>query len=67
MSPVPGSFTAIEHLAADPDPAVRAAIVEAAWLRRHESPERLMAVLDRLAEDDNLFVQEVARLALGDA
>ncbi len=67
MTPVPGALTAIEHLAADPDPAVRAAIVEAAWLRRRESPERLMTVLHRLAEDDNLFVQEVARLALGDA
>jgi hypothetical protein len=67
MSPVPGALTAIEHLAADPDPAVRAAIVEAAWLRRRESPERLMTVLHRLAGDDNLFVQEVARLALGDA
>ena len=67
MSPVPGSLTAIEHLADDPDPAVRAAIAEAAWLRRRESPERLVTVLHRLAEDDNPFVQEVARLALGDA
>ncbi len=67
MSPVPGSLTAIEHLAGDRDPAVRAAIAEAAWLRRRESPGRLIAVLHRLAEDDNLFVQEVARLALGDA
>jgi HEAT repeat protein len=64
--PVPGSIVAIEHLAGDPDPAVRAAIAEAAWLRRRESPDDLIAVLHRLAEDDNLFVQEVARLALGD-
>ena len=67
LMPVPGSVTAIEHLATDPDPAVRAAIAEASWLRRREDPERLIEVLHRLAEDDNLFVQEVARLALGDA
>jgi hypothetical protein len=65
--PTPGSLTAIEHLAGDPDPAVRSAIAEAAWLRRREDPIRMISVLHRLAEDDNLFVQEVARLALGDA
>ncbi len=65
-APTPGALSAIEHLAGDPDPAVRAAVAEAAWLRRREDPTRLIAVLHRLAEDDNLFVQEVARLALGD-
>jgi len=63
---IPGSITAIEHLADDPDPSVRAAVAEAAWLRRRESPARLIAVLHRLADDDNLFVREAARLALGD-
>jgi hypothetical protein len=64
--PTLGALTAIEHLAADPDPSVRAVIAEAAWLRRREDPARLLAVLHHLAEDGNLFVQEVARLALGD-
>lgn len=63
----PGSLTAIEHLAGDPDPSVRAAVVEAAWMRRGDAPDRLGAVLGRLAEDENLFVREAARLALGDA
>lgn len=63
----PGSLTAIEHLAADPDPSVRAAVVEAAWMRRRVDPARLGAVLSRLAEDENLYVRETARLALGDA
>lgn len=63
----PGTITAIEHLARDPDPSVRAAIAEAAWLRRREDPGRLIGVLHVLAEDDHLFVREVARLALGDA
>ena len=67
VPPVPGALSAIEHLAGDPDPSVRAAIVEAAWLRRREAPDRLIAVLDRLAVDENLFVREVAQLALGDA
>jgi hypothetical protein len=64
--PTPGAHTAIEHLAGDPDPSVRVAVAEAAWLRRREDPGRLIAVLHRLAGDDNLFVREVARLALGD-
>jgi HEAT repeat protein len=63
----PGSLTAIEHLSEDPDPSVRAAVVEAAWMRRSEHPGRLGAVLTRLADDENLFVRETARLALGDA
>ncbi len=69
MPPVPatpGSLTAIEHLAGDQDPSIRVAVAEAAWLRRREDPTRMIAVLHRLAEDDNLFVQEVSRLALGD-
>ena len=63
----PGSLTAIEHLADDPDPLVRAAVAEAAWLRRGEDPKRLMAVLARLADDEDRFVRDTARLALGDA
>jgi HEAT repeat protein len=63
----PGTLTAVEHLAGDPDASVRVAIAEAAWLRRREDPDRMIAVLHRLAEDHNLFVREVARLALGDA
>jgi hypothetical protein len=61
----PGALTAIEHLAGDPEPSVRAAVVEAAWMRRRVDPVRLGAVLTRLAEDENLFVRESARLALG--
>ncbi len=63
----PGCITAIEHLAGDRDAAVRVAVAEAAWLRRHEQPRRLIAVLHRLSDDDHPFVREVARLALGDA
>jgi hypothetical protein len=63
----PGTLTAIEHLAADRSPSVRVAIAEAAWLRRREHPRRLIHVLHRLADDDHVFVREVARLALGDA
>lgn len=65
--PTCGSLSAIEHLAADPTPEVRAAIAEAAWLRRPEAPARLDQVLYRLAEDEEPFVRAVARLALGDA
>jgi hypothetical protein len=61
-----GSLTAIEHLARDPNPLVRVAIAEAAWLRRREDPARLIGVLHRLAEDDEAFVRDVAHLALGD-
>ena len=64
--PSVGSLTAIEHLARDPNPLVRVAIAEAAWLRRREDPARLIAVLHRLAEDNEQFVREVAHLALGD-
>ncbi|HEY8146714.1 MAG TPA: HEAT repeat domain-containing protein [Kofleriaceae bacterium] len=65
-APAVGSLTAIEHLARDPNPLVRVAIAEAAWLRRREDPARLIAVLHRLAEDQEQFVREVAHLALGD-
>ena len=65
--PALGSHTASEHLARDPDPAVRLVIAEAAWLRRREAPERLIAVLAGLADDGDAMVREVARLALGDA
>jgi hypothetical protein len=61
-----GSLTAIEHLARDPSPLVRVAIAEAAWLRRREDPVRLIAVLHRLADDEEAFVRDVAHLALGD-
>jgi hypothetical protein len=64
--PAVGSLTAIEHLARDPSPLVRVAIAEAAWLRRREDPARLIAVLHRLAEDEEAFVRDVAHLALGD-
>ena len=66
-APALGSHTAMEHLAKDPDPAVRLVIAEAAWLRRREAPERLIAVLTGLAGDGDAMVREVARLALGDA
>jgi hypothetical protein len=65
-APAVGSISAIEHLARDRDPLVRVAIAEAAWLRRHEDPARLIAVLHRLADDPEPFVREVAHLALGD-
>lgn len=65
--PCCGSLTAIEHLAGDPDPLVRVAIAEAAWLRRREDPARLIGVLHRLADDAEPFVRDVAQLALGDA
>lgn len=65
--PALGSHSAIEHLAGDPDPQVRVAIAEAAWLRRRESPDRLIGVLAKLADDRDPMVREVARLALGDA
>ena len=66
-TPALGSHSAIEHLARDPDPAVRLVIAEAAWLRRREAPDRLIAVLAGLADDRDPMVREVARLALGDA
>ena len=60
------SLSAIEHLARYPNPLVRVAIAEAAWLRRREDPARLIGVLHRLAEDEEAFVRDVAHLALGD-
>ena len=66
VPPTVGATTAIEHLARDPDPEVRVAIAEAAWLRRREDPARLIAVLHRLTDDPEPFVREVAHLALGD-
>jgi hypothetical protein len=65
-APALGSHSAIEHLARDRDPAVRLVIAEAAWLRRREAPDRLIAVLALLADDTDRMVREVARLALGD-
>jgi hypothetical protein len=65
--PALGSHTAIEHLARDRDPQVRLVIAEAAWLRRREARDRLIAVLAGLADDADPMVREVARLALGDA
>lgn len=66
-APALGSHSAIEHLARDRDPQVRLVIAEAAWLRRREAPDRLIAVLAALADDTDPMVREVARLALGDA
>jgi hypothetical protein len=65
--PAVGLHSALEHLSRDPDPAVRVAVAEAAWLRRREAPGRLITVLQRLAVDQHVFVREVARLALADA
>lgn len=47
--------TIIDHLSSDADPAIRAAVARAAWVRR-VSP----AVLDRLADDSDADVRAIA-------
>lgn len=62
-SSVVGSLSAIEHLAADPDPRVRAAVARAARARSGEAPGRLQAVLARLIQDRDPEVRAVAAAA----
>lgn len=60
-----GLHSALEALAVDPDPRVRLAVAEAAWVRRFEAPARLMRLLDLLAHDRDDATRSVARHALG--
>jgi hypothetical protein len=53
--PVVGDAVAIEHLASDPDPSIRAAVARAAWMRSHTQ------VLDRLTADADGYVRDIAR------
>jgi hypothetical protein len=65
--PAVGDRSAIEVLSRDPDPDVRVAVVEAAWLRRREAPDRFIRVLEALADDPDPMVRSVSHLALGDS
>lgn len=60
--PTVADHAAMEHLAGDPDPLVRLAIAQAAWLRRGEAPARFTAILRRLAGDPDLTVRTMAEL-----
>lgn len=53
--PLVGDVEAIEHLARDPDPTIRAAVARAAWMRR--TPH----VLHRLVTDPDPYVRDIAR------
>jgi hypothetical protein len=57
-----GDRTIIEHLAHDPEPAVRAAAARAAWARHARGSAD--AVLARLAADEDPQVREIAQLAM---
>jgi hypothetical protein len=59
--PLFGDAAIIQHLAHDPDPAIRGAIARAAWTRRSTGADR--GVLARLAEDTDPEVRAVARRA----
>lgn len=58
-----GVRAAIEDLAADDDAAVRRAAALAAWSHIAEDPSRYVRLLERLSEDVDLSVREVARAA----
>ncbi|MCE9576377.1 MAG: hypothetical protein K8W52_24730 [Deltaproteobacteria bacterium] len=60
--PLVGDGLILDHLARDPDPAIRAAAARAAWARRASGGDP--GVLKRLADDSVPEVAEVARLAL---
>ena len=60
--PLFGDALVIEHLASDPDPAIRAASARAAWFRRSTGVDR--GVLTRLVEDPDPEVSAIARRAL---
>jgi len=56
--PLVGDALVIDHLARDPDPAIRAAAARAAWIRRPTGGD--LGVLDRLADDPDPMVRAVA-------
>jgi hypothetical protein len=53
--PLVGDSLALEHLATDPNPDIRAATARAAWMRRTTH------VLDRLVGDPDPEVRDIAR------
>jgi HEAT repeat protein len=58
--PLVGDDLILEHLAIDPDPAIRAAVARAAWSRDGAVGERVLA---RLLTDADPEVREIAALA----
>ena len=60
-----GLHSALEALSVDPDPGIRLAVAEAAWVRRFEAPGRLMTLLERLSTDPDEATRAMARRALG--
>lgn len=60
--PLVGDGVVIEHLAGDPEPAVRAAAARAAWIRRTNQLD--LTVLHRLLGDDDPEVRAAAWLAV---
>jgi hypothetical protein len=57
--PLVGDDIVLDHLSRDPSPEVRVAVARAAWARRLTSGP--LDVLDRLANDPDARVREVAR------
>ncbi|MCX5744759.1 MAG: hypothetical protein NT062_19905 [Proteobacteria bacterium] len=57
--PLVGAGTVIDHLARDPDPAIRVVAARAAWVRRTTGGDP--GVLARLVEDPDPAVREIAR------
>jgi len=56
--PLLGDSIIIDHLSRDPDPAIRAASAQAAWVRRGAGGDA--GVLDRLATDEDPEVRSIA-------
>jgi hypothetical protein len=59
-----GARTAIEALAADPEPEIRSAAAAAAWIRRGQARLHYIGILERLRRDSDRAVRALAELAL---
>ncbi len=60
--PLFGDIAILDHLSYDSDPAIRTAVVRAAWIRRRSSGD--LGVLARLANDPDPEVSAIARHAI---
>jgi hypothetical protein len=60
-----GADIVADHLSADPDPEVRAAVVQIAAARMHENPEHYGNLLEILTSDPVLWVRSAARSVVG--